>query len=156
VTLAGVSIGGAAAIGVVGAVTVNPWICVFVAAGAFLVVAYNLEWFEGRFHGDFWFPLAWGAFPLLTAYFATAETLGLTACAGALFAFATSVAQRRLSTPVRDVRRRVAMVSGTVERRDGTKEDVTADRLIAPSEGALQALTVGILALAVSLVIMRL
>lgn len=156
VTLAGVSIGGAAAIGVVGAVTVTPWIGVFVAAGAFIVVAYNLEWVGGRFHGDFWFPLAWGAFPLLTAYFATAETLGLAACAGALFAFATSVAQRRLSTPVRDLRRRVARVSGTVERRDGTKEDLTADRLIAPSEGALRALTVGIVALAFSLVIMRL
>jgi hypothetical protein len=156
VTLAGVSIAGAAAIGIVGAVTVNPWICVFVAAGAFIVIAYNLEWFGGRFHGDFWFPLAWGAFPLLTAYFATAETLGLAAWAGALFAFATSVAQRRLSTPVRDLRRRVGRVSGAVERRDGAKEDLTADRLIAPSEGALQALTVGIVALAVALVMMRL
>jgi hypothetical protein len=156
VTLAGVSIAAAAAIGIVGAVTVNPWISAFVAAGAFIVVAYNLEWFGGRLHGDFWFPLAWGAFPLLTAYFATAETLGLAVGAGALFAFSTSVAQRRLSTPVRELRRQVASVSGTVERRDGTKEDLTADGLIAPSEGALQALTVGIVALAVSLVIMRL
>ena len=156
VTLAGVSIAAAAAIGIVGAVTVNPWIGVFVAAGAFIVVAYNLEWFGGRFHGDFWFPLAWGAFPLLTAYFATAERLGLAACAGALFAFSTSVAQRRLSTPVREMRRRVESVSGTVERRDGTKDALTAEGLIAPSEGALQALTVGIVSLAVSLVIMRL
>ena len=30
--------------------------------GAFIVVAYNLELFGGRFHGDFWFALAWGAF----------------------------------------------------------------------------------------------
>ena len=156
VALAAVSIAGATAVGIVGAVTVNPWIGAFVVAGAFIVVAYNLEWFEGRFHGDFWFPLAWGAFPLLTAYFATAETLGLAALAGAVFAFATSVAQRRLSTPVRDMRRRVTRVSGTVERRDGTTQDMTADRLIAPSEGALQALTAGIVALAVALVIMRL
>lgn len=156
VALAAVSIAGATAVGIVGAVTVNPWIGAFVAAGAFIVVAYNLEWFEGRFHGDLWFPLAWGAFPLLTAYFATAETLGLAALAGAVFAFATSVAQRRLSTPVRDMRRRVTRVSGTVERRDGTTQDLTADRLIAPSEGALQALTAGIVALAVALVIMRL
>jgi hypothetical protein len=156
VALAAVSVGGAAAIGVVGAVTVNPWIGAFVAAGAFIVVAYNLESFSGRFHGDFWFPLAWGAFPLLTAYFATAETLGLAAVAGAFFAFATSVAQRRLSTPVRDMRRRVESVSGTIERRDGTTRDLTADALIAPSEGALQALTAGMVALAVTLVIMRL
>jgi hypothetical protein len=154
--LAAVSIGAAAAIGVVGAVTVNPWIGAFVAAGAFIVVAYNLESFGGRFHGDLWFPLAWGAFPLLTAYFATAESLGLVAIAGAVFAFATSAAQRRLSTPVRDLRRRVERVTGTVERRDGTTQDLSADALIAPSEGALQALTAGIVALAVALVIMRL
>jgi hypothetical protein len=156
VALAGSSIAVAAGIGIVGAVTVNAWIGAFAAVGAFIVIAYNLEWFGGRFHGDLWFPLAWGAFPLLTAYFATAETLGLAACVGAVFAVATSAAQRRLSTPVRDLRRRVARVSGTVERRDGTKEELTADRLIAPSEGALRALTVGIVALAFSLVIMRL
>jgi hypothetical protein len=57
---------------------------------------------------------------------------------------------------VRDMRRRVTRVGGTVERRDGTTQDLTADRLIAPSEGALQALTAGIVALAVALVIMRL
>jgi hypothetical protein len=156
IALAAVSIGAAGAIGIVGAVTVNPWIGAFVAAGAFIVVAYNLESFGGRFHGDLWFPLAWGAFPLLTAYFATAETLGLAAVVGAFFAFATSVAQRRLSTPVRDMRRRVETVTGTIERRDGTTRDLTADALIAPSEGALQALTAGIVALAVALVIMRL
>ena len=34
-------------------------------SGAFIVVAYNLELFGGRFHTDFWFALAWGAFPAL-------------------------------------------------------------------------------------------
>src|SRR4029453_5513791 len=38
--LAFTSIGGAAAIGIVGAVTVDPWIAAFVAAGAFIVVVY--------------------------------------------------------------------------------------------------------------------
>jgi hypothetical protein len=126
-----------------------------VLVGAFIVVAYNLESFRGRFHSDFWFAAAWGAFPLLTAYFATAETIGAAAIAGAVFAFATSLAQRRLSTQVRDFRRRVASVSGTLERRDGTAEPLTKERLIAPAEGALQALTVAMVAIAVALVIMR-
>jgi hypothetical protein len=156
VGLAAVSIGAAVAIGIVGALTVDPWLGAFVAAGAFIVVAYNLESFDGRFHGDFWFPLAWGAFPLLTAYFATAETIGLAALSGAVFAFTTSVAQRRLSTPVRDLRRRVASVGGTIYRRDGTEQPLTSEHLIAPGEGALRALTAGIVALAVALVIMRL
>jgi hypothetical protein len=156
VALAVVSIGGATAIGIVGAVTVNPWLGAFVAAGAFIVVAYNLEWFTGRFHGDLWFATAWGAFPLLTAYFAIAETIDATAIAGAVFAGASSLAQRHLSTQVRDVRRRVTRVSGTVERHDGSVQPLQAGDLMAPAEAALGALTVAVVALAVALVIMRL
>ena len=71
--LAAVSISGAAAIGIVVAVSRTLWLLVFVAVGAFVVVAYNLELFGGAFHGGLWFPAAWGAFPVLTAYFASAE-----------------------------------------------------------------------------------
>jgi hypothetical protein len=156
VALAAVSIAGAVAIGIAGAVTVNAWLGAFVAAGAFIVVAYNLESFAGRFHGDAWFALAWGAFPLLTAYFAAAERLDGVAVAGAVFAFASSLAQRTLSTQVRDVRRRVVGVSGTVERRDEGAQRLEARDLMAVEEAALRALTVAIVALAVALVIMRL
>jgi len=156
VGLAGVSIAGAVAIGIVGAVTVDLWLAAFVVAGAFIVVAYNLEWFGGRFHGDFWFPLSWGAFPLLTAYFAVAGKIDRTAVAGAVFAAAGSLAQRRLSTQVRDVRRRVRSVTGTVERRDGTSVPLRAEDLMKAEEGALEALTVATVALAVALVMMRL
>jgi hypothetical protein len=155
VALALASIAGAVAIGIVGALTVNAWLFAFVAAGAFIVVAYNLEWFSGRFHGDTWFPLAWGSFPLLTTYFATAETIDAVALAGAVFAFALSLAQRRLSTQVRDVRRRVVSVSGTIKRRDGTTQALSSADLMGPEEAALRALTVATIALAVALVMMR-
>jgi hypothetical protein len=156
VGLAAASIAGAVAIGIVGTVTVDPWLGAFVGAGAFIVVAYNMESFAGRFHGGLWFALAWGAFPLLTAYFATAEKVDGTAVAGAAFAFATSLAQRRLSMQVRDVRRRVARVSGTVERRDGTTHALSAEDLMAAPEAGLRVLTAAVVALAVALVIMRL
>jgi hypothetical protein len=154
--LAVVSIAGAVAIGIVGSLTVNPWLGAFVAAGAFIVVAYNMESFGGRFHGDAWFALAWGSFPLLTAYFATAETVDGVAIAGAVFAFASSLAQRTLSTQVRDVRRRVVSVSGHVERRDGSAQRLEARDLMLVEEAALRALAAAIVALAVALVIMRL
>jgi hypothetical protein len=156
VALAVVSIGTAIAIGIVGAVTVNPWLGAFVAAGGFIVVAYNLESFEGRLHGDTWFALAWGAFPVLTAYFAAAERLDAVAAAGAGFAFASSLAQRTLSTQVRDVRRRVVAVTGAVERRDGTSQRLEPHDLMRAEEAALRALTVAVVALAVALVIMHL
>ena len=155
VALAGVSIGGAVAIGIVGAVTVDPWIAAFVVAGGFIVVAYNLELLGGRFHGDAWFALAWGAFPLLTAYFAAAGGLDLVAAAGAVFAYLTSRAQRTLATPVRDVRRRVARVEGRIERNDGTSEPITAELLVQTNETALRVLAGAVVALAAALVLMR-
>ena len=156
VALAVVSIAGAVAIGAVAVVIISPWLAVFVASGAFIVVAYNLESFGGRFHGDAWFALAWGAFPLLTAYFASAETIDGVAAAAAVFAFASSLAQRTLSTQVRDVRRRVVSVRGTVERRDGSAHNLDAGDLMNVEESALRALTVATIALAAALVIMRL
>ena len=155
VGLAALSIAGAVAIGIVGTVTVDPWIGAFVLGGGFIVVAYNLELVGGRFHNDAWFALAWGSFPLVTAYFATAEKLDLAVAAGAVFAFLLSKAQRTLSTPVRDVRRRVSHVEGRIDRADGTSEPVTTELLVRANEGALRALAGATVALAVALVLMR-
>ncbi|HEU5490447.1 MAG TPA: hypothetical protein VFU84_06605, partial [Gaiellaceae bacterium] len=58
VTLAVVSVGAASAIGVGGALAYEPWLVLLVPVGVFLVLAYNLELLEGRFHSDLWFGLA--------------------------------------------------------------------------------------------------
>jgi len=155
VALAAISIAGAVAIGIVGTFAFSPWIAAFVAVGAFIVVAYNLESFGGRFHSDAWFALAWGAFPLVTAYFAVAEKLDLVAGAAALFAYLLSRAQRTLSTPVRDVRRRVTRVDGRIERPDGSAEPITEELLVKANEDALRALAGATIALAIALVLMR-
>ena len=105
VGLAVVSIAAACAIGLVVAAGTTWWLALFVAVGAFVVVAYNLELFGGTFHSDFWFATMWGAFPVLTAYFASAERLHVEAVAAALFAVFASLAQRTLSTAVRAARR---------------------------------------------------
>ena len=129
IALAVVSIGAACAIGGTIAVQRTLWLLAFVAVGGFIVVAYNLELFDGAFHGGLWFPAAWGAFPVLTAYFAAAHTLRGAAVAAAAYAFATSWVQRTLSTPVRAVRRKPA------------SEVTDAERAMAqPAERALQAL----------------
>jgi len=105
VALAVVSIAAACAIGIVVAARSTLWLLAFVGVGAFVVVAYNLEWFGGAFHSDIWFALTWGAFPVLTAYFASAERLRGEAVVAAAFAAVTSLAQRTLSTQVRHARR---------------------------------------------------
>src|SRR5690606_11871616 len=111
--LAAVSLGGAVAIGIGAAAAWTWWLLAFVAAGGFLVPAYNLELFGGRFHTDAWFALAWGGFPALTGYFACEEALRAEALLVAGYAVALSLAQRRLSTPVRHARRRLGTTEGT-------------------------------------------
>jgi len=155
VGLAVVSISAASAIGIAVAISRTLWLLVFVAVGAFLVIAYNLELFGGRFHGGLWFPAAWGAFPVLTAYFASARTLHGAAFAAAGYAFATSWAQRRLSTPVRLVRRRVVAVEGTMRLDDGTTQQLDADALAAEPEFALKALAAATVLIAVALLLFR-
>jgi hypothetical protein len=156
VVLAALSLAGAVAIGVGAALAWTPWLFPFVAAGAFVVVAYNLELFGGRFHGDRWFALDWGAFPLLTAYLAQAERLAAEALIAAAGAALLSLAQRQLSTQVRTVRRRVAQVEGTITFRDGSSSALTPDLLTRGPETALRTLTAAVAALAASLVVFRL
>ncbi|HEY2354548.1 MAG TPA: hypothetical protein VGH79_06600 [Gaiellaceae bacterium] len=144
VSLAVVSIGGACAIGCVIAVQRTLWLLAFVAFGAFIVVAYNLELFGGAFHGAFWLAAAWGAFPVLTAYFAAAHTLRGSAVAAAVYAFALIIAQRMLSTPVRAVRRKPA------------SEVTDAERAIAPTaERILEILAAASVLLAAALLLAR-
>jgi hypothetical protein len=138
------SLAGAVAIGVAAAIAWTPWLLAFVAAGAFMVVAYNLELFGGRFHGDWWLATSWGATPILAAYFAAAEQLTWQALFAAAFGVLLIVAQRRLSTPVRAVRRDLPEV-----------EDAARTALVGGAEDALQAMAAAVICLAVALVILR-
>jgi hypothetical protein len=146
----------AVGIGIAGAIAFNGWLLVFVAVGLALVPVYNLELFGGAIHNSAGFALAWGAFPLLTGYFACAGTITWTALLAAAYATLTSYVQRVLSTPVRHLRRRTVAVSGTIELRDGGREPVTRETLVAAPERALQALAAANVALAAALLVLRL
>jgi hypothetical protein len=155
IVLAAVSLAGAAAIGVVTALYTSPWLLAFVAAGTFIAVAYNLELFGGRFHGDLWFALAWGAFPVLATYFAAAETIRVEAVLAAAFAALFSHAQRLLSTPVRRLRRQATAVAGRIDLVDGTSIPITRATLTVDAERALRVLAAAVVTLAVALVVLR-
>ena len=156
IALAVAGLAGAVALGVVGVVTVSLSLAPFIVAGAFIVVAYNLELFGGRFHTDFWFAAAWGAFPAITAYWANAESIGVAGVLVALACFALSVAQRALSTPVRTLRRRTASLTGRQTLADGTVIELSAVQLATPLDAALRALSIALVLLATGLVIVRL
>jgi hypothetical protein len=146
---------GAVALGLLGVARVGPGLLAFIVIGPLLVVGYNLELFGGRLHSDVTFALAWGTFPVLTGYFAQAERLGLVALLGGAAAFALSYAQRALSTPARQLRRRVTRVEGTLAMDDGTVRDLSDRVLLEPLERALRALSLSMVALAAALAVAR-
>jgi hypothetical protein len=156
VAIASAGLAGAIGLGVLGAIEVSGWILAFVAFGSFIVLAYNLELAGARFHTDLWFALSWGAFPALTGYFAQAETVRWQAGLVALACFFLSVAQRRLSTPARRLRRRVAILEGRMVLRDGSEVPLDEAMLRAAPEAALRAMATAMVLLASGLVTARL
>jgi hypothetical protein len=136
ITLAVVALAGAVAIGI-GAAAAWGWgLLVFVAIGAIVVPAYNLEL---AFHNEWGLALGWAAFPVLTGYFVEAQTLRIEALAAAVYGALLIVVQRTLSTPVRHARRELGTTAG-----------------IEPLERSLRLLPWSAVALAVALVAARL
>lgn len=138
------SIGAAVGIGLLALDRVSLTLLPFVAFGGFIVWAYSLEAFGGRFHNGFWFALAWGAFPAFTAYWANALELRAEGLLITAACFAASAAQRALSTPVRALRRRTVRVEGEIERSDGTVERLDRAALAQAPERALRWLSLAL------------
>jgi hypothetical protein len=153
--LAALALAGTIGLGVVGTLLVSPWLLPFIVFGVFMVPAYNLEWFRGRFHSDLWFALAWGVFPFLTAYWASAEELEWSALAGAVAVFALSLAQRTLSTRVRTLRRKARSVEGMITYDDGSTEKIDRQAIMGPDERALMLLAVTVVAVSVAALLFR-
>jgi hypothetical protein len=154
--LAAMSLLGALGIGVTGVLEVSAALAPLVVAGALFLPAYNLELLGGRFHSDLWFAVGWGAFPAFTGYFVNAQKVALPGLLIAAGCLAMSVAQRRLSSPARELRRRTRALSGVRERADGSREALSREGLLAPLDGALAALSLGIVVTACALVVARL
>jgi hypothetical protein len=158
--LAAVSLAGAIGIGIAGCIIVSPTLAPFVVAGGFFVVAYNLELFNGRFHTDFWLAFAWAAFPALTSWWI--NTLSFespkTVVAGILVAagcFGLVSVQRRLSTPVRRLRRKTVSITGEQRLEDGTVIPLTVAEIAAPLDWSLRGLSWAVVVLAIGLVLIR-
>ena len=112
VVVAALALTGAVAIGIWAALSWSLGLLVFIAFGAFIVPAYNLELFGGRFHNEWWLAFSWGGFSILTAYYAEAQTLRLAAVLAAGFGTAMILVQRTPSTPVREARRERGSLEG--------------------------------------------
>jgi hypothetical protein len=143
-------------LGLLGSVVVTLLLVPFVAFGTFIVLAYNLELLGGRFHTDAWFAISWGAFPAATGYFAQGGTFRWPVIPVSLACLIFTAAQRRLSTPVRRLRRKVVGVDGRLRLEDGTEVTLDDSVLRHAPEAALRALAAAMVLLAVGMVGARL
>ena len=104
IALAVAGFGGALLLAGLGTLVVSAWVLAWAIAGTALAAAYALGW-PRPLHTDLGFAAAWGAFPVLVGFWSQTESLSGAAVLGALAATALSLAQRKLSTPARYVRR---------------------------------------------------
>lgn len=161
--VAALALGGACLLGVVGVFfrgQVNWPLAIAIPVGVVLVVGYNLELFGGRLHTDGTFAWGWGGFPVAVGLVAQSPEVTWSVLAAGVAAtlagVGTSYAQRRLSTPARELRRRTAEVSGTVTRADGRVEPLDRATLLTPLEGALRALSWAVPVVALAALLARL
>ena len=152
VTLGSVGLVGAVALGIVAASQLGPWFLVLVGVGAALVILYGLE--IPIVHSDLGFALAWGGFPVIASALANGAPL-LATVAAAAGASLLSLAQRRLSTQVRRVRRKAIEVSGSLRYRDGSTERLDRRALIAAPEAGLRLLWLAMVALSIGALLAR-
>ena len=143
---------GGVALGVIAAAMLGPWFLLLVAVGAALVVSYGLE--IPIVHSDVGFALAWGGFPVVASAAANGAPL-LATVAAAIGASLLSLAQRRLSTPVRRIRRKALEVNGSVRYRNGTTERLDRAALIAAPEAGLRLLWLAMFALSIGALVAR-
>ncbi len=143
---------GAVAIGLVGATMFGPLFLLFVIGGASIVVLYGFE--VPLVHSDIGFAIGWGAFPVAATAFATGGRPVPTVLA-ALAAALLSLAQRRLSTRARSIRRRAVRVSGQILYSDGSKESIDAAALIGATEGALSILWLALFGVSLAVLLAR-
>ena len=156
VALAAASLAGAVGLGIFAGIVITPWIFPFVASGAFIAVAYNLGLWRNKFHSDVWFALSWGAFPALTSYWINSLDLNAAAILMACGCFALSLAQRTLSTQVRNVRRNTLRIDGTIRMADGATVTLDSSAMLQVPEQALRLLSMTIVVFAVSVLTSRL
>ena len=152
VTLGTLALAVSVGLGIVATAMLGPVFLAFVVGGAALVVLYAYE--VPVVHSDLGFALGWGAFPVITTAYASGAHPLPTALAAAAAAL-LSLAQRRLSTRARAIRRRATAVSGEITYADGSRETIDRAALIAAPEGALRLLWVAVLAVAVAALVAR-
>jgi hypothetical protein len=120
-----------------------PWLWVVAILEGFFVFAYNLEWFAGKFHTDYWFAFSWGFLPVLAGRLIQTNTMSLEVVLLAASMSFFSYVEIKASRPYKELKR-----SGTAIGQD--------ERLLMKRfEMILKSVSLGVIFLAAGLMIWR-
>lgn len=119
-----------------------PWLAAIAIVEGFFVFAYNLEWWNGRFHTDGWFALSWGGLPVAAGYVMQTNRLSLAVLIAAIAMALLSVVEITASRVYKELR-----------RKSNRTDDETATA--ARYERILKSLSLGVIALGVGLALFR-
>ncbi len=106
--LAITSITGAYTIGIYYMVLYTPLLWLVAIPEGFFLLAYNLEWFHGRFHSDAWFALSWGSLPVLAGYILQTNQVSFAVLLVAASMGLLSLVEIKASRPYKKLKRQVA------------------------------------------------
>jgi hypothetical protein len=122
-----------------------PLLWVIAILEGFFVFAYNLEWFEGRFHTDGWFAFSWGALPVLAGYIIQTNRISIAALFLAGSMALLSTIEIKASRPYKELKRRPAS-----RQSNARKEEIKRYETI------LKSVSLGAIFLGIGMVIWRL
>lgn len=109
--MAAVSLAGAYGLAIYFMVRYVPWLWPVAVLEGFFVFAYNLEWFDGKFHTDGWFAFSWGFLPVLAGYLMQTGRISPAAILLGASAAMFSRVEIAASRPYKDLKRRGARLS---------------------------------------------
>jgi len=121
-----------------------PFLWVLAVSEGFFVFAYNLEWFQGKFHTDHWFAFSWGFLPVLAGYIMQTNKISVEALTLAAAMAFFSMVEITASRPYKDLKQRFAAL----------KQEEKS--LMARYEAILKNISLGVILLGVGVLIWRL
>lgn len=89
-----------------------PLLWVIAILEGFFVFAYNLEWFNGRFHTDWWFAFSWGTLPVLAGYVMQTNRISIPSIIVAVSMGLFSSIEIKASRPYKELKRRYPDLDG--------------------------------------------
>lgn len=102
------SIAIAYAVGIYYIMRYAPLLSLIAITEGFFLFAYNLEWFDGRFHTDTWFAVSWGSLPVLAGYVLQTNRISLAVLVVATATGLLSLVEIKASRPYKALTRRLA------------------------------------------------